>query len=485
MKIIGCAGMRRLECAAIESGISGYTLMCEAAAGAAEIIRRRMETGGFRRVVVLSGSGNNGGDALAVAALLSVSYPVKIHSVPALEELKGEAAEAAAALPPALHSAVCRTLHANDLKPGDLIVDGLLGTGFYGELRNPFGEWIAVVNASRLPVVALDIPSGISGDSGEGEAAIHAEMTVTFGYPKRGLFCGRGPACAGRLRLVPLSIPAPETAEGDAFFEADAFALMVRPPFDTFKNRRGRLLIAAGSREYPGAAALAVRSALRCGAGLVTLASAERPPSLPDAALFRTLTKAAEVEPLLMQCSAAVAGPGWGNAPELRAILGKLLGFRGALLLDADALNVLSRHPELWKKRSGAVLTPHPGEAARLAGAFGVTNGGDRRMFAAALASTLGAVIVLKGAGTVVASPSGEISVNSSGSAALATAGSGDVLSGVIGALLAQGLSAWDAARLGVFLHGRAGETGGIGLIADDLPGLLSGEIRSFLDGNW
>ncbi len=485
MKIIDTNEMRRLERSAIQSGISGYALMCEAAAGAAEILRARMEREKFRRIVFLVGKGNNGGDALETATRLAPRYPVAIHSVAPLSELKNEAAEAADAMPEALKDSIRHGLTLNDLKPGDLIVDGLLGTGFHGELRAPFDAFICCANESRLPIVALDIPSGLNGDSGEAETAIRAEMTITFGYPKRGLFQNRGPAQTGRLRLVPLSIPTPENDCGETILDADAFALLPTVPYDTFKNRRGRLLIAAGSREYPTAAVLATHSALRCGAGLVTLTMEERPPQLPSAAIFRPVKKALELDPLLKATDAIIAGPGWGSDPERRAELGRLLGFSGPMVLDADALNLLSRHPQLWKRRDNVVMTPHPGEAARLAGAFGVTNPGDRRRFAAALAATLGTVIVLKGPGTVVATPDGRISVNGSGSAALATAGSGDTLSGAIGALLAQGLPAREAAQLGVFLHGRAGERGGRGLIADDLPELLAAEIREISSGIW
>ena len=494
MTIIQVETMRRLERRTIEAGTSGYELMRRAGAGAAAEIREFMHGRDFSRAVVLVGRGNNGGDALVVAGLLGI--PAEVLTTGPLAELRGEAAEAARDLSPDIPVRVTETLSSGDFRRGDLIVDGLLGTGFSGELRPQFRNWIEAANGSGRPIVALDLPSGIGGDSGTASGpAIRATLTVTFGFPKRGLFRADGPAACGRLRLVDIGLISPEAeadGEGEAFFAADAVKLLARLPYDAYKNRRGQLLVAAGSAEYSGAAVLAARAALRMGAGIVRLAVPARPyAALPGALIVRTVPSAEgsfdreslpELEAMAAHSDAVVAGPGWGTRRGLGPVLGKLLEFPGALLLDADALNTAAREPELWKRREKLVVTPHPGEAKRLAEAFGVPYSSDRVAFASALAKSLGAVTVLKGPQTVVAAPDGRWSLNTSGSPALATAGSGDVLSGIIGALLAATPQhPFEMAKLGVFLHGLAGETRLPGLIADDLPELAASVKSSLL----
>lgn len=487
MKVIRVETMRKLERRAIESGVSGYELMRRAGIGAAAEIRAFMRGRDFDRAVILAGRGNNGGDALVVAGLLGI--PAEVWATGPLAGLRGEAAEAARDLPSHIPVRVTETLSPGDFRKGDLIVDGLLGTGFSGELRPQFRNWIEAANASGRPIAAIDLPSGIDGDTGAASGpAIRAELTVTFGFPKCGHFHADGPAASGRLRLVDIGLPTGEEdpeGEGEAFFAADAAKLITPLPYDAYKNRRGRLLVAAGSAEYSGAAALAARAALRMGAGIVRLAVPVRPyAALPGALIVREVTTGKgsfdresipELEEMMAHSDAVAAGSGWGLGRGVEAVLARLLDFPGALLLDADALNAAARSPELWKRREKLVITPHPGEAKRLAEAFGIPVSPDRPAFAAALAESLGAVTVLKGPQTVVAAPDGRRSWNTSGSPALATAGSGDILAGIIGALLAGSPDRpFEMAQLGVFLHGLAGEAFHPGLIADDLPELAA-----------
>lgn len=498
MKAVRIEGMRRAEARLIASGTPGYTLMRRAGEGAAEFLREWIRGRGIRRVVAVIGRGNNGGDALVTAAALGL--PAKVCAVSPLAELRGEAAQAVADLPGSIPVRVCETLGPEEFRSGDLILDGLLGIGFTGKLRPQFEQFIRVINASRLPVVAMDLPSGLEGDSGEAASgvAVEAALTLTFGLPKRGLFHGDGPRCCGRLRLIDIGVPEEFTheEEGEAcYFWRDALADFPRQEFDTHKMRRGRLLIAAGSREYSGAAVLAAHAGLRGGAGLVRLAVPGEPRAqVPAALILKRVPAAADggfgtaslerLAALASSSDAIAAGSGWGRGPERGEVLSALLDFPGALLLDADALNAAAAEPERWKRRDGVVITPHPGEAGRLAAGFGIDISPDRVAFARALAERLHAVTVLKGAFTVVASPDGEWSINTSGTPALATAGSGDVLTGLIGALLAQRPEEpYRMARLGVFLHGLAGEVGGAGLIADDLPGLFPGIFRRLVSG--
>ncbi len=488
MKIIRIETMRNLERRAMDSGVSGYELMRRAGEGAAEEIRRFMQGKTFRRAVILAGRGNNGGDALVAAPLLGL--PAVVYATGPLEALHGEAAEAARDLPATIPVEQRDTLSTADFRHGDLIVDGLLGTGFAGELRPQFRNWIAAANSSGCPIVAIDLPSGINGDTGAADSglAIKAELTITFGFPKRGHFHGDGPAASGRVRLVDIGLTEPDPQCGEteeAFFACDAAELLEPLAFDSYKNRRGRLLIAAGSADYSGAAALSACAALRAGAGIVRLAVPIRPfAALPGALIVRIVRNGEgcfdrkslpELEMMMAQSDAVAAGSGWGRGNESGEVLSKLLQFPGPLLLDADALNTAAREPERWIRREKLVITPHPGEAKRLADAFGIPYFEERTQFALALASGLGCITVLKGPHTVVAAPDGRYSLNSSGCPALATAGSGDVLGGIIGALLAGNPGRpFEMAQLGVFLHGAAGEIAGPGLIADDLPELAA-----------
>ena len=487
MKIISVTAMRRLEKRWMESHRSpGYELMERAGRAAAEIINQ--EYTGFTRAVLLVGGGNNGGDALATAPRLDL--PVEIFALRPLNQLTGEAAEAARRLPDSLPVRAAERLTAADFRPGDLIIDGLLGIGYNGApLRSEVRTAIQAANASGSPIVALDLPSAVAGDTGEIPAdgtAIRADLTITFGHPKRGLFLKAGPACRGKLRVADIGLGDPDEFESvECYALSDAVRLQPRPAFDTHKNRRGRLLIVAGSRQYRGAARLAALGALRSGAGLVRLLSVAPVLQPPAALIFRELESAAGVLPpdtlsanvdFTAASDALVAGPGLGGASV--ELLQSALDFPGAVLLDADALNLAAAHPDGWRRRDRLVITPHPGEAHRLAQAFGLPEPSDRAEFAAVLAAGLGAVTVLKGAGTVVAAPDGRISINTSGTSDLGTAGSGDVLSGAVGAVLATGMEAYEAARFGVFLHGLAGEIGGAGLIADDLPVLLGNVLK-------
>ena len=481
MNIASVVRVREYERAAVDNGATEYQLMLRAGNGAARIISEVFPA--RKRTVVLCGGGNNGGDALAVAALLGGE--VIIYALKAPGELKGAAGCAAKDLPGNIKIVVTEKLPDDVFQPGDLIVDGLLGIGFSGgKLRESVAGYIRAVNQSRCRVVALDVPSGLDCDTGEiCDDCIRADLTVTFGAVKKGMLLGKGPAVCGVVRAVDIGLPVPQEDFYAVTFD-EARKLFPRFSADVHKNSRGSLMIAAGSCEYSGAAALTAVSALRCGAGIVRLATVGARKNVPYSVIVRDFEDRSGVMPaeIWQECtdwlkasSALAAGPGWGSAaPEL---LAGALDFPGPVVLDADALNILSHYTELWKKREDVVMTPHPGEAKRLAEAFGVAIL-PRPEFAAALAEKLGAVILLKGKFTVVASPDGRCAVVLAGSPALATAGSGDVLTGIIGALLAMGMPVFDAAVLGASLHGRAGEIAGYGMIADDLPGVLKDLLK-------
>jgi NAD(P)H-hydrate epimerase len=482
MRIVDTAEMRAAEAAAFARGVSGFQLMRQAGRAAAELITSQVRRFGFSRIVFLCGGGNNAGDALVAASMLAYDFPCILYLSRPLSELHGAAAEAAATLPEKLTAEAVSDFDALELRSGDLVIDGLLGIGLQGEVRRPLADVIRRVNELRLPVIALDVPSGMDSDSGRGcvpdGTALRASCTITFGMPKRGLFTLEGIAFSGPVHIADIGLSeAAGMKSVAAYSELEAVRDLPRFDVDTHKTRRGKLLVMAGSRRYPGAAALAAVTGLRGGAGLVRLlhpegAGSRLPHSVIPVALRATGQGGFATAPDWNEypgAAALVAGPGWGDDVPLE-VLQKVLDFPGALLLDADALNLLARHPDSWRGRKDVIMTPHPGEAERLRRAFGIPVALDRVQLAEMLAERTGAVIVLKGPRTVVAAKNLGLSLNISGSADLATAGSGDVLSGLIGALLTNGMSAYSAARLGVFIHGRAGELCGRGCIADDLP---------------
>ena len=480
MNICGVDDIRSAEAKARGGDADGYGLMLRAGRAAAEIIREFFPR--VRRTVVLCGGGNNGGDALVVAS--SLPGKVVVYASRPLAELRGAAKRAAKDLPDDVDVCVCEDLSSDAFRPGDLIVDGLLGIGFSGgALREPVSSFIRAANGSGCRIVSLDVPSGLDSDTGcAAEPTARADLTVTFGAVKKGLLCGDGPALCGVLRAVDIGLGRVSQDDRAVTF-GEAVKLLPRLSSEVHKNSRGALLVAAGSREFAGAAALTACAALRCGAGIVRLA-AVRAENLPHAVIVREFPSESgvlspsvwrEIAPWLRASDALAAGPGWGNAEP--GLLSGVFDFSGPVVLDADALNLVSRNPQLWRGRGDMVITPHPGEAARLARAFGVS-AGSRSELARALAEKMGVVVLLKGKFTVIASHDGREKIVLSGSPALATAGSGDVLTGIIGALLAAKLAPFDAAVLGASLHGRAGELAGRGAIADDLPLILRDILR-------
>ena len=458
-----------------------------------------------RNIIVLAGNGNNAGDAFVVAKLLANlgEYNVFLHCTAKEEELQGDALTMFRELPDKIKGRITWGLQKSDLEiPNVLIVDGLLGTGCHGPLREPFDSWIRIVNESGHPVVSLDIPSGLDADTGEvATDAITADLTLTMALPKRGMLSEEGIRRCGRIKVLDIGIPARFVEDVTEYTEcttaADIVKYFPREPFDIHKNSRGHLLVIGGSRLYSGAPALAGEAALRTSAGLVTVAIPEGahlfadPPKammirkIPDSCLgFFCEDSKAGIAELMEKADAVVIGPGMGTDPNSLSVLELVLGSGKKVLADADALNLLAQNPSLAEKiQSDIVFTPHPGEMKRLASAFGIDAGLSRIKQAKTLASRLCSTVVLKGAHTVVVGRDGAYAVNLSGCPALATAGSGDILSGIIGALLANGqYSSFECARAAVFLHGFTAELavplGSRGLIADDLICYIPQAIR-------
>lgn len=507
MKIVSVAGMRELDEAAIRAGIAADVLMDRAGRGAADEIlafcASHLHPSHVRRWVVLAGKGNNGGDAYVVARELAArsSLPVAVFATLPPAQLTGAARHHAELLPRTVPVHVVEELPAAALAPGGVIIDGLLGTGISGTLRPPCPRLIEQINASRLPVAALDLPSGLDGDSGEGTDVVVADLTLTMGLPKAGLLTPSGLAHCGRLVCVDIGLP-PESvaaapAAGDAIFAADAARLLDRVPHDVHKNHLGHTLVVGGSVDYAGAPMLTAAAALRAGCGLVTAAVPEAARHLMHPPLLALIvrgvadggaghfTSASErgIQSLTPRMQAAVFGPGTGAYADTFAVLQVLLRGPFPLVIDADGLRRLAEHPDRTARAAPTVLTPHPGEMRRLLEGFGLPEllAEPRPRQAVGLAARTGMHIVFKGQGTVLAAPDGRWAVNSSGSSALATGGTGDVLTGLVAGFLAQGMAPWDSMCLAAFLHGRAAELAGAGnraFVADDLLPLIGPVFR-------
>jgi hydroxyethylthiazole kinase-like uncharacterized protein yjeF len=508
--------MREVDRATIAQGIAtGEELMAAAARAAEARLQADFPQALAGRIAILCGGGNNGGDGLALATRLRARrIDVLALLLAAPGRLRGEAraAHAACAPPPAVVTdwAAWQAHRAAVLAAG-LVVDAVVGTGLVRPLQGWLRELVLDLNRNFSgAVLALDLPSGLGADAvGLAEAAdaavVRATATVTFTAPKPGLYLSRHAAAAGRITVAAIGTPEATLAAAGSLLRVTTAAdcrpyLAARPPA-AFKNRFGHVVVVAGSPGKSGAAVLASTAALRMGAGLVTAAvpravlpivAAARPELMTEPLPEDTADGArdAQVEALLRPATVLALGPGLGTTAAARAWVEALLAAaRVPLVLDADGLNVFAgRRPDLRRQlaATAAVLTPHPGEMARL---FGVTPADieARRLYwVQRLAAETGAVALLKGHRTLIADPAGPVRINTSGNPGMATAGAGDVLTGCIAGLLAQAPQAplLDTVAAAVYLHGRAGDAaarrlGEMSLLAGDLIAALPRALRA------
>lgn len=466
--------VRDLDARLIAAGTPGFELMQRAAHAAWRALRRRWPDAG--RLTVLAGHGNNAGDGYLVAALARrAGWNVRVLAVGDTARLAGDAASAHAE---ALAAGVTLLPWHEHAELHGVLVDALLGTGLGGAVRDPYATAIARINASGLPVLAIDIPSGLSADTGQVlGCAVRADLTVTFIGLKFGLFTGEGPDQCGELVFDDLAAdPAqlPEEAQATRLAPSSLTHLAPRPKA-AHKGLFGHLLLIGGDHGMGGATLLAGEAALRSGAGLVSIATraAHVPAALarcPEL-MTRGVSSSAEVLRAAERASVLVVGPGIGRNAWGRCLASAAASLELPQVWDADALNLLAEG-QVQRPAGRLVITPHPAEAARLLGRYTAEVQADRAAAARELASRYQAVAVLKGVGSLVAAPDGRLALCSHGHPAMATAGLGDVLSGIVGALLAQKLEPFDAACLAVWLHARAGEmlgAQGRGLAASDL----------------
>ncbi|NKB66847.1 MAG: NAD(P)H-hydrate dehydratase [Candidatus Latescibacteria bacterium] len=501
----------------VEAGIPGAVLMERAGRAVFDLIVEKWEGVEGLQAVVLCGKGNNGGDGFVVAWLmLEAGVPCRIFATVTPEQIEGDAAHhlgklvAAGGAVETLGEDVVWGELEEALEGADLIVDALLGTGLRGPARPHMARLIETVNQADRPVVAVDVPSGMDADTGRIDGVcIHALMTATFGLAKIGQLFYPGRTCCGILHLLDIGF-APEvvaTAPASAWLTTADWVAQHIPQRagDVHKGRCGAVAVVAGSLGMTGAAALTADTALLAGAGQARLGAPAslndilevkltevmtRP--LPEIRKHRCLALRAlgPVRALLDRASCAVIGPGLGRHRETAELVRRLVaGLKVPAVIDADGLNAVAADPEVLRRCAAPlVLTPHLGEFARLTGL-------DKKALAAAplenarrFARQFDLTLVLKGGPTLIAWPDGRVIVNPTGNPGMATAGSGDVLSGVIAALVAQGVAVPEAACLGVYLHGLAGDLerdrkGEWGLLAGDISRAVPGAILAALGG--
>ncbi|WP_268799307.1 NAD(P)H-hydrate dehydratase [Pseudomonas huanghezhanensis] len=465
--------VRELDSRLIAAGTSGLELMQRAAHAAWRAVRRRWPDA--TQLTVLAGRGNNAGDGYLVAVLAQrAGWQVRVLAVGDASALTGDAQYA---YKEALAAGVTIETWQHQAL-GGIVLDALLGTGLKGDVREPYAGAIKAINDSSLPVAAIDIPSGLSADTGSMlGVAVRADLTITFIGLKVGLFTGDAADLIGELVFDDLQAdPAIVTQVSVSVKRLDTFNLptLAPRPRTAHKGMFGRVLVMGGDYGFGGAALLATESTLRSGAGMVTLGTR---PEHVSAALTRFpevmsagISSANQLMKLIEAATVLVVGPGMGQHSWGRSLLSAAANAERAQVWDADALNLLAEG--FVQLPQGCVITPHPGEAARLLGISTKDIQADRPSAARALARKFNAVCVLKGTGSLVVNPDGDLALCDRGHPAMATGGLGDVLSGVIGALMAQKMSAFDAACLAVWLHATAGEqlgSFGRGLVAADL----------------
>ncbi len=493
--LISAAQVARIDAASAASGVSVETLMENAGNAVATEIAKRWSP---RNVTVLCGPGNNGGDGYVVARLLAErGWPVRVGSVCVTESVSSAgSAPSPAGSAPSLATqqrercpVAVEVFSPDLLAEADLVVDAVFGVGISRQIAPEICSVFEAVNVHTAPVVAVDLPSGLDSNTARLWGPVpRATLTVTFVASKPALVLAAGRDCAGEVVVAEIGVPPAVLAaepmdtweNTPGLWEAE----LPQPGQSDHKYSRGHAVVIGGP-EMTGAARLAARSAARVGAGLVSVFCPPQAFTVYAAALESILVKsvdgasASRVALAESRASAVLIGPGLGRDDASEQHLNSVLEMADvARVFDADALTLLGRRNGLPTPLTGAVLTPHEGEFARV---FDVE--GDRLTRARAAASASGAVVVLKGPDTVVAHPDGRAAINRNAPPTLATAGSGDVLAGLVVGLLAQGMGNFDAACAAVWIHGAAAATFGPGLIAGDLPDLIPHVLRSRLGG--
>lgn len=510
MEILTSEQMKKVDADTIERFCPGLELMERAGKRVADFI---MGTFGSERLkaAVFAGAGNNGGDAFVVARYLSkAGCAVSIHLMKAPISFSMDSRKNYERLSkPADSESRMKEFDATrpdwpnqvekDLADATIVVDGLFGTGIEGALKGTGRAMVRAINASRLPVVSIDIPSGVNGDTGEvAGAAVRATYTVTIGRPKLGLLFHPGKEYTGEMVTADIGFP-PEVvrAHASGLILLDAEEAGRRTPgrrADAHKYECGTLLVVAGSRSFTGAAVLAGEAALRGGCGMVYIGVPEGVRTIIEAGIREAITiplpetargtvspeATALLKPYMEKADALAVGPGLGRDPDTDSFVHALLDASPVpVVLDADGINAFAGRTGLLRAaRCPLVVTPHSGELERLIGAQVEKTPLAKIEQTARIAKELGAVVLHKGAPSIIASPEGDILINLHGTSALATGGTGDVMTGLVGSFLAQGAGPLDAAAVGSFLLGRSGEHASVDR---GLRGVIAGDLLAYL----
>ena len=495
--LLTAAEMRDAEAGVLAGGVTGFDLMARAGEAVAATARHLVPSGA--RILVACGPGNNGGDGYIVArSLANAGYRVEVAALEPSGEGSDASRAAAAWTGPVGGAAASRPAEF------DLIVDALFGIGLSRDLGGVAAEMVERINHSGVPVLAIDIASGIDSDTGQVRgAAIRAATTVTFAARKPGHLLYPGRTHRGRIEVVDIGVPVEGIAFPGAAIFANAPSLWLdhlrRPAMDGHKYDRGHALVLSGPPGHTGAARLAARGALRSGAGLVSVVTSARALGVNAAHLTAIMLQvcddADELSDLLgdERYNTLALGPALGIGEATRKWVATALEADRGTVLDADALTSFAGDADALAaliapdRENPVVLTPHAGEFTRLFAGddqtlAAIRNNASKVERARAAARFTGAVVVLKGADTVIAAPDGRAAINENGSPYRATAGSGDVLVGIIAGLLAQQVPGFEAACAAVWMHADAGKRFGPGLIAEDLPDMLPAVLRELLD---
>jgi len=502
MKVVTGAQMRAIDKMTIEEyGLPGIVLMERAAGAVTGLVIRRLREKGWKRVLILCGKGNNGGDGFAVGRqLFAAGYAPRLVFAGNPGELTGDTlANFRRAGDLSLVEMLDPRSLFESIREADIVVDGLLGTGIRGGAREPYRSVIEAVNAGARYTISIDIPSGLDADGAKQSGpVIKARETVTLALPKLGLLTGDGPAFCGKTHVADIGIPKAVIDKADSLIqtlrtEEIRTLLPSRKPRSN-KGTYGKVVVFAGNREMAGAAYLAAKSAYRAGAGLVycliprDIASVLQT-LIPEAIVLPRETSdptdfGEKARGFLREAKTLLIGPGLGESPAIRTMIFELLrDFEGNILLDADGLNNIREHPEILRAcKKTPLITPHPGEMARLCGKSVGEILKDPLTVAREFSRACRCITLLKDHRTVIATPEGSVWLNGTGSTALSKGGSGDVLTGLIGGLAAQGMDLAEAAVVGAFVHGKAGERIGrrmseyaplAGEISDEIPEIL------------
>jgi len=511
MKVVTSSEMQRIDKETIEGyGVPSVVLMENAGLGVVEVIKEAYSKVNEMGVAVFAGCGNNGGDGLVIARHLSnQGVDVRVFLVGKASQVSHDCgvnlriARKMKIPISEIASKISLDRVRQEWEGSRLVIDAIFGTGLSRDVSGVPAAVIEFINSLKVPIISVDIPSGLSADTAKPLGiAVKATETVTFGLPKRGLILFPGVLYAGKVTLVDIGIPRSllqdPSLKTNILMEEEVTSLLPIHLPDAHKGDCGRVVVLAGSVGMTGAAALVSEAALKIGAGLVTLGIPEGLNRVMEVKLTEVMTRPLpetlggslalsgydKIKEMLLDADVLAIGPGLGREKETSELVWRIIEeMKIPMVIDADGINALSLKPEVLKKsRTGIVLTPHPGEAARFLGIKIAQVQEDRIETARSIAQDYHTICVLKGARTIIASPE-EVFINSTGNVGMASGGVGDVLCGMIAGLLAQGLSCFDAAKLGVYLHGLAAdllieEIDPATLIASDIIGEMSKALK-------